>query len=427
MILVLITFLILALLAVPIGYVMGISSLFGLISLGGMDFLRILVIRFHSGLNSFLLLAIPFFILTAEFMNRSGITNLIVDFVNKSMGHFRGGLSHVNIVTCTLFGTLTGSAVTVALGVGGTLIPAMKKEGYTGAYSAAVTGAAACLGPIIPPSIIAVVFSSIIRETSVKSLFAAGVIPGLFLSVLLLVVSVIVSYRRHYSRKKRASFKEILNGTKNAILPLLTPFIILGPIFLGMTEITEAAAMGALYVLILGVFVYKTLKLKDILESTFSTAKFCGIVFLLMCTANALGWFIARSGISMAIATFVASNIQSPNMILFLLTIFLLIVGCLVDTLPAVVILVPILAPALMAIGFHPVHVAMIILVNLNIGNATPPMGMALMTTAKIAEVSYESAIKEALPFILVEITICFIVAYFPIISLWLPHLLGLI
>jgi len=352
MALVLMTFVILAFLAVPIGYVMGISSLVGLISMGGTEFLRILITRFHSGLNSFLLVAIPFFVLAAEFMNRSGITNLLIDFVNKIIGHLHGGLSHVNIGVSILFGTLTGSAVTDTIAIGGTLIPAMKKEGYSGAFSAAVTATS---------------------------------------------------------------------------LPLFTPVIILAPILLGITTITEAASMGAFYALILGVFVYKTLKLKDIIESAFSAAKFGGIIFLLICAAHTLGWFITRSGISITIAELLTSTIQSPYVILFLLNIFLLIVGMFVDTIPAVIILAPILAPPLIEIGFHPVHIAMIILVNLNIGNATPPMGMTLMTASKIAQVPYESAIKEAFPFIVAEIIACFLITYLPVIPLWLPRLLGFI
>ena len=427
MILVLITFLLLSLLAVPIGYVMGISSLVGLVNMGGTEFLRILITRFHGGLNSFILVAIPLFILTAEFMNRSGITNLLIDFVNKIIGHIPGGLSHVNIGVSTLFGTLTGSAVTVTIAIGGTLIPAMKKEGYGGAYSAAVTAAASVLGPIIPPSIVMVIFSTMIRETTVKSLFAAGIIPGLLIAACLLVISVIRSYRRHYPKEKRASFKEFLYSTKNAILPLLTPIIILGPILLGITDITEAASMGALYALILGLFVYKTLKLKDIIESAFSAAKFGGVIFLLMCTAFTLSWFIALSGINTTIAKFITETDLNLYILLALLNIFLLIVGMFVDTIPAVVILAPILAPPLIAIGLEPLHVAMIMLVNLNIGNATPPMGMTLMTASRIARIPYESAIKEAFPFIIAEIVACFLITYFPVIPLYLPRLLGLI
>jgi len=427
MILVLLTFLILALLAIPIGYVMGISSLAGLISMGGTEFLRILVTRLHSGLNSFLLVAIPFFVLASEFMNRSGITKLLIDFVNKIFGHLSGGLAHVNIGVSVLFGMLTGSAVTDTIAIGGTLIPAMKKEGYSGAFSAAVTATSSVLGPIIPPSIVMVIFSSMIRETSARSLFAAGVIPGLLIAASLLVISAIQSKRRHYPRKKRASFKEFLNSTKNAILPLFTPIIILAPILLGITTVTEAAAMGAFYALILGVLVYKTLKLKDIIESTFSAAKFGGVIFLLICAANTLGWFISRSGITTSIAKLITSTIQSPYLILALLNIFLLIVGMFVDTIPAVLILAPILVPPLVQIGFNPLHIAMIILVNLNMGNATPPMGMTLMVASKIAKVPYESAIKEAVPFILAEITVCFLVSYMPILPLWLPRLLGFI
>jgi tripartite ATP-independent transporter DctM subunit len=185
--------------------------------------------------------------------------------------------------------------------------------------------------------------------------------------------------------------------------------------------------MGAFYALILGVLVYKTLKLKDIIESTFSAAKFGGVIFLLICAANTLGWFISRSGITTSIAKLITSTIQSPYLLLALLNIFLLIVGMFVDTIPAVIILAPILVPPLVQIGFNPLHIAMIILVNLNMGNATPPMGMTLMVASKIAKVPYESAIKEAVPFILAEITVCFLVSYLPILPLWLPRLLGFI
>jgi len=426
MILVLLTFLILILLAIPIGYVMGISSLVGLVNMGGTEFLRILVTRLHSGLNSFILVAIPFFVLSAEFMNRSGITNLLIDFVNKIFGHLSGGLAHVNIGVSVLFGMLTGSAVTDTIAIGGILIPAMKKEGYSGAFSAAVTATSSVLGPIIPPSIVMVIFSSMIRETSARSLFAAGIIPGLLIAASLLVISAIQSKRRHYPRKRRASFKEVLNSAKNAILPLFTPIIILAPILLGITTITEAASMGAFYALILGVLVYKTLKLKDIMESVFSAAKFGGIIFLLICTANTLSWFISRSGIITFIAKLI-NIIQYPYLILALLNIFLLVVGMFVDTIPAVVLLAPILVPPLVQAGFNPLHIAMIILVNLNMGNATPPMGMTLMVASKIAKVPYESAIKEAIPFVLAEITVCFLISYIPLLPLWLPRLLGFI
>ncbi|MDD3427797.1 MAG: TRAP transporter large permease [Caldisericia bacterium] len=427
MIIVLVSFIILSLLAIPIGYVMGISSMFGLINIGGIDFLRILITRLHSGLNSFILVSIPFFVLTAEFMNRSGITKRLINFVNNFIGHLPGGLSHVNIVVSIIFGTLTGSAVTDTVAVGGTLIPAMKKEGYSGSFSAAVTATSSVLGPIIPPSISMVIFSTMIRETTVRSLFAAGILPGLVIAGCLLVISGIQSYRRDYPRKKRASLKEILNGTKEAILPLLTPIIILGPILFGITEITEASAMGAFYALILGVCVYKTLKLKDIFQAAFSAAKVGGVIFLLLCTSQTLGWFISRSGISIWIADLLTTKIQSPILILAFLNIILLIVGMFVDTIPAVIILAPILAPPLIEIGFHPIHIAMIILVNLNIGNSTPPMGMTLMTASKIAQVPYEDAIKEAFPFIIAEIIACILITFIPIIPLWLPQVLGFI
>ena len=426
MLVVLGSFMIFLIIGVPIGYIMGISGMLGLLDLGGVDFLRILVTRLHSSLDDHILSAIPFFIITSEVMNRSGITERLIRFVNTLVGHLNGGLSHANIGVSVLFAGLTGTQITDTVAIGNTLIPSMKKEGYSAGFSAAVTACSSVLGPIIPPSIVMVIYSTLIRETSVRSLFAAGIVPGILMGASLLFISGFISYRRSYPKQKRATIQEILKSGWDAFLALVTPLIILGAIILGITTITEAAAIAAVYSIFLGLFVFRTLTLKDIWSSLKTTAKLGGVIFLLIATSHIIGWFVTRSGISQDIAYFVTETINNKYAILLLLNIALLFAGMFIDVIPAAIILVPILAPALAAMGFDPLHMAIVMIVNLNVGGITPPVGMTLMTAAKIADVQYETAVKEALPFYAAHIFTLLVITYVPFLPLFLPRLFGL-
>lgn len=423
---VMIIFLLLTLMAIPVGYVMGLTAMVGLLDLGGPDFLRVLATRFHSGAEGFVLIAIPFFILAAELMNRAGITRQLIDFSDALVGHFKGGLSHVNIVVSIFFAGLTGAAVTDTVAVGGILIPEMKREGYSSGYSAAVTAVSSVLGPIIPPSIVMVLYSTILRDLSVASLFAAGIIPGLLIGIFLLIVSVIMSHIRDYPRKKRASMKELWSAARKAGLALLTPVIIIGGILTGMMEVSEAAALGAFYSLFLGVVVFRKLKWKDVWGALTTTAAVAGSVFLLLITAHVLSWWVTRSGIARVAAQFIVTASPSPIVQMLLVNIFLLIVGMFLDTIPAVLILAPILAPPMAQLGFDPLHFAIVMLVNLNLGNATPPVGMTLMTATRIARIPYERAMKDAIPFVLAGLAVVLLISYIPAIPLWIPRMLGL-
>ena len=425
MTIVLISFFILMLVGVPIGYIMGLSSLCGLWDMGGWDFLRILVTRLHSSLDDHVLSAIPFFIITSEVMNRSGITERLINFVNRLVGHLAGGLSHANIGVSVLFAGLTGTQITDTVAIGNTLIPQMKKEGYGAAFSAAVTATSSVMGPIIPPSIVMVIYSTLIRETSVSSLFAAGIAPGLIMGVSLLAISGLVSYHRNYPRHARASLLDILKSAGEAFLALVTPLVMLGAILLGITTITEAAALGAVYSIILGMFIFRTLNLRDLWESMLVTAKLGGVIFLLIATSHTVGWFVTRSGISADMADFVTQTVGNKYVVLMLLNICLLFAGMFIDVIPAAIILVPILAPALVEMGFDHLHMAIVMIVNLNIGGATPPVGMTLMTAAKIADVPYEKAVREALPFLGAHLFTLAVITYFPFLPLWLPKLIG--
>jgi tripartite ATP-independent transporter DctM subunit len=410
---------------VPLGYLLGIVSLAGLWEMGGWRFLRIIATRFHSSVEEFLLIAIPFFILAAVLMNKSGLTDRLIRFINLLIGHFPGGLSHVNIGGSIVFAGMTGAAVTDTVAIGNVLIPAMKKEGYTPEFSAAVTAASSIVGPIIPPSITMIVYAYI-TGMSVGSLFLGGFLPGLLMGLLLLAVSAVISVRRQYPRRARmASWREIVAGARDAFLALIIPVIILGSIVTGVATVCESAAVAVGYAFVVGMFVLRTLQLRDLFPAALYTAKLTGVIFLLLATAHTFGWYVTRLGVPAKVSTLVVTISDNPILILLMINFFLLIIGMLMDILPAVLILAPVLAPAVAQIGVDPLHFALVMLVNLNIGMITPPYGMTLLTSARIAECSYDSTIKAVFPFFLAEILSLVLITYVPWLVLALPRSLG--
>ncbi len=423
--LILLLIIVVLVIGVPLGYLLGIISLAGLLDMGGWPFLRIIATRFHSGVESFLLIAIPFFILAAMLMNQSGMTDRLIHFVNLLIGHYPGGLSHVNIGGSIIFAGMTGAAVTDTVAIGNILIPAMKLQGYTPQFAAAVTAASSIVGPIIPPSITMIVYSHI-TGLSVGSLFSAGFLPGLLMGLLLLVVSAIISLRRHYPRReKRASLKEIFWAAKDAALALIVPVIILGSILTGVATVTESAAVAVGYSFFVGKFVLRTLKVRDVIPAALYTAKLSGVIFLLLATAHIFGWYITRLGVPALASKMILSLTSDRMVILALLNLFLLLIGMIMDILPAVLILTPVLAPAMVKIGVDPLHFALVMLVNLNIGMITPPYGMTLLTAARIADCSYDKAIAAVTPFLVAELIALGLITYLPWFVLVLPRALG--
>jgi len=424
---ILVLMIVILIMGVPLGYMLGIVSLAGLAEMGGWQYLRIIATRFHSGVESFLLIAIPFFILAAMIMNKSGLTDRLIRFVNLLIGHYPGGLSHVNIGGSIIFAGMTGAAVTDTVAIGNLLIPAMKREGYSAEFSAAVTAASSIVGPIIPPSITMIVYSYI-TGISVGSLFSAGFLPGLLMGGLLLVVSAIISVQRNYPRReKRASLKEILNGAKDAFLALIVPLIILGSILTGMATVTESAAVAVAYSFFIGKFIFRTLKFKDLIPAALYTAKLTGVIFLLLATAHIFGWYITRLGVPAMVSQLILGFTTNKIIILALINVFLLVVGMIMDILPAVLILAPVLAPTMIKAGVDPLHFALIMLVNLNIGMITPPYGMTLLTSARIANCSYDRSIRAVLPFFYAELVTLLIITYVPWIVLVVPTYFGYI
>lgn len=420
-----VAFVFLMLIGVPIGLVLTAAGLVGAVSIGGPGFMSIIADRFYSGVSGYVLIAVPYFIITAEIMNRAGLTDRLIAFAGSLFGRVPGALSHVNVTTCFLFAGLTGAAVTETAAIGKTLIPAMRREGYSGPYCAAVTASAAIVGPIIPPSIIMIAYAATLRDISILGLFAAGVVPGILMGVAMLATSFLVSWRRGYAGHDRIRLGRIVSTGLAALTAMGIPLVILGGILSGLTTVTEASVVACIYALVLGWFAKTRLGFRDLWDALVSTVSFTGVVFLLLGASNVLGWFVTRSGIARHAAESIAGISDNPLIQILAVDLLLVVIGMFIDVLPAIIIAVPVLAPALTDLGFHPLHAAMVMLLALNLGNITPPVGLTLMTAARIANVRYEHAAREALPFTLGHVAVVLLASLVPAITLALPKFLG--
>jgi len=420
----LIVFVVLLLIGAPIALVMALSGLAGAVSIGGPAFLAVVADRMFSGVSGFLLMAVPYFIFTAELMNQAGLTQRLIDFNNALLGRVRGALSHVNITASLFFAGLTGAAVTDTVAIGKIMIPAMKKQGYTAEYAAAVTACSSIVGPIIPPSIVMVVYASMLREVSVLSLFVAGIVPGVLMTLALLVVSGYLSWRRKFPVHGQGGLGLALRAFLPTLPALMVPVIILVGILSGLSTVTEASAFAAVYALLIGALLYRNLTWAGLRTALVNTVRLSGVVFFLLGASTILGWYVTRSGITREAAEFIATISTDPTTQIMLVNALLLLIGTMVDVLPALVVTAPVLVPAMVQLGFDPLHFAIVMIVTLNVGNITPPVGMTLMTAAQIAQVSYERAIVASLPFYLSHLAVIVIVSLWPALVLWLPRLL---
>ncbi len=412
-------------LGIPIGFTIGITGLLGLYLMGhDVAMFTMAPLQFFSGLDMFTLMAMPFFILAGEIMNKTGITTRLVKFSNILVGHWRGGLAHANIMASIFFAGMTGAAVSDTAAIGTMLIPAMEEDGYDLDFSASVTAASSIIGPTIPPSNMMVIYGSLMN-VSIAGLFAAGFMPGLLLGGLLMVLSAIISIKRGYPKSKKTTFKEKLIGLKEAIIPLLMPIIILGGILSGIFTPTEAAAVAVAYALVIGFFVLKSLKLSDLPPMFINTAKITGIVFLIIGTASIVSWVLAINQVPQAIADYLLSITGNPHVVLLLIIILMLIVGMFMDIAAALIILGPILHPIAVSMGMSPIHFGIIMVLSLNIALMTPPVGACLFVVCSITKLKLGEISRAIVPFIIVEVITLFIIAYVPVISTFIPNLLG--
>lgn len=417
-------FVLLLFIGAPVAVVMAMSGLAGGFALGGERMLGIIADRMFSGVSGFLLIAVPYFIFTAELMNQGGLTHKLIAFNNALFGRVRGSLSHVNISVSVFFAGLTGAAVTDTVAIGKIMIPEMKKQGYDAEYAAAVTACSSIIGPIIPPSVVMVVYATLLRDISVIDLFAGGIIPGLLMALALLGVSFFLAWKRGYPKQAPTPFKAAMVALLVALPAMVVPLIILGGILSGLTTITEASGFAAVYAIVIGVVFYRNLTWRKIWDALVTTVRFSGVVFFLLATSAVLGWFVTRSGIARDAASLITTFSDAAFVQLMLVCLLLLVIGTVMDVLPALVVIAPVLVPAMIQLGFDPLHFAILMIVVLNISNVTPPVGMTLMTAARIAEVPYERAIVASLPFYVSFIVVIVLLAAFPALSTWIPSLL---
>jgi tripartite ATP-independent transporter DctM subunit len=386
-----------------------------------------LMTRLYNGVDSFPLLAVPFFILAGELMNSGGITRSIVQFSQSMVGHVRGGLAQVNILSSMLFSGISGSAVADASAVGKMLVPEMAKNGFRRDFAAAVTAAAAVMGPIIPPSGIMILYA-FVMNLSVGAMFAGGLVPGVLLGLALMAtVAALARFNGLPAAQAKASWGERATAFRGAFLALLAPAILLGGLLSGVFTATEAAAVAAFYALVVSLFVLRTLKIGDLPRVFVSSAIQSGVILLLVGAAVTFAWIITVSGLAATIAEGLAGVTDNPLLMFFIVNIFLLIVGMFLDAGPAILILGPVLGPIMTSLGVDPVHFAVVMCVNLSIGLVTPPMGLVLFVAASVSGERAEKIARAVLPFLAVEIAVLFLITFFPPLVLTLPRLMGLL
>jgi tripartite ATP-independent transporter DctM subunit len=415
---------ILLVIGIPISFALALTTLIYLIVKNDPAFYPMIAQQLFEGMDLYLLLAIPFFILAGEIMRSSGITRNLVGFSNALVGHFRGGLAYVNIVASIFFSGITGSAVADTSAIGTVMIPSMVEDGYDLDFSTAVTAASSVIGPIIPPSILMIIYAAVM-DVSVAAMFAAGFIPGLLVGLSLCVLSYYYAIKRNFpKRERRATGREFLSAFKRAILALIMPMIILVGIMGGIFTPTEAAAVAALYGFVIALLT-KGLKLSMMPKVMLNTVLTSATILFVIAAAKTIGWLFVIEQIPQTVAMVFTTITQNRYLFLLIVNILLFIVGMIMDPAVSILILGPVLAPAAINLGIHPLHFAIIMCVNLIIGLATPPLGFVLYIACGITNLSVERLSKAIFPFILAEAAVVFLVTYFPFLPLWIPKLLG--
>lgn len=379
--------------------------------------------RMINGIDSFPLLAIPFFIFAGSLMNNAGITERIFDFAKALMGWMRGGLGHVNVGASIVFSGMSGAAVADAGGLGMIEIKAMRDAGYDDEFAIGITAASSTIGPIIPPSLPMVIYG-VMASASVGQLFAAGLVPGLFLGAMLMLMIFIIARRRGYQRDAVFSVSVLGQTFRKAFLSLMTPVIIVGGITTGVFTPTEAAVAAVFYALFLGLFVYRSLDWKKLLDVSMETIETTAVILFIVSSAAVFSWIITSNQVTQQLISLLGAYSDNKVAVLMLANLLLLIVGCFMETIAAITILVPVLLPLAIGVGVDPVHFGVIMVLNLMIGLLTPPVGMVLYILSRVSNVSFERCMRGTMPFLIPLLISLLLVTFIPEISMWLPTLI---
>ncbi len=405
----------------PVAVALGVASLF-FISTSGMPDLVVLH-NMVNGINSFPLIAVPFFILAGNLMNTSGITNKIFTFARATVGWMHGGLGHVNVGASVIFAGMSGAAVADAGGLGNIEIKAMRDAGYDTEFSVGITAASSTIGPIIPPSLPLVVYG-VIANTSIGQLFAAGLIPGLIMALALMIMVGFYSRLRGYPRDDRFRIGVFLRTFADAILPLFTPIIIVGGILGGLFTPTEAAIAAVAYSLFLGVFVYRTLDWRRVIRVSMDTVETTASIMMIVAASAIFAWILTANQVAQHFAQMMLSITDNKVALILIITLIVLVVGCFMETIAAITILTPVLLPVAVTLGMDPVHFGIVLILNLMIGLLTPPVGLVLYVLSKVADVPFERCVVATAPFLIPLVVVLLLLTFVPEISMYLPTLL---
>ncbi len=409
----------------PIVFVLLLAPSATMIIEGRLPFLNLLLQRLFAGMDSFPLMALPFFILAGELMTAGGVTTRIVKFAQCFVGHRRAGLGQVSILSSLMMAGGSGSAVADSSALGSVMIPGMKQQGYTAAFSGAITAASAVLASIIPPSGLFILYA-FIMQVSVASMFAAGILPGLIIGFgLMAVVAIMARFTSFPAPDPRATWAETGQAFKSAFMPLLTPIILIGGIVGGIFTPTEGAAVAAFYALILGLFITREIRIADLPKIFGDSALRSAIILLLVGAAVSFASLVSLKGTPQLVSGFVLGISDDPLTLFFIIVIFLLAIGTIMDAGPAILILGPLLAPVMVGLGVDPIHFAVVMCTTLILGLITPPMGLVLFVCSGISGERVERIAWDLLPYFAFEVAVVFAMVYFPGITLWIPRMLG--
>lgn len=421
-----ISFILLLGIGVPVAWTLGISSVLTILfSIDSITAFTTMAQRFVTSLDSFTLLAIPFFILAGQLMNKGGIAHRLIRFAKNVVGALPGGLAHINVVAAMLFGAIAGSSVAAASAIGSILNPRMEDEGYSKEFGAAINVTASTTGLIIPPSNILIIYSLASGGTSIAALFIAGYLPGILTGLALMGVAAVWSIRRNFPVGSRGTVKELTQSFVSALPSLFLLIVVIGGIVAGIFTATEAAAIAVVYTLALGYY-YKELSVRDLPDILISAVGTTAIVMLLIATSVSMSWVMSFEGIPQAISDSLLGLSDNPIIILLTINLILLVVGMFMDITPAVLIFTPIFLPIVTELGMDPIHFGIMMILNLCIGICTPPVGTLLFVGVSIAGTTIPKVIKPLLPLFLAMIIALLLVTFWPALSLWLPSLFGL-
>lgn len=419
-------FIILLVVGMPIALVLLVAPLLSLMWDGQGDFFISLISRMYNGINSFPLMAIPFFVLAGEMMNVGGVSQSIINLSRALVGHLRGGIIQINIMSSMLFAGLTGSAVAEASAIGKVMIPIMEKSGIKRNFASAITIASSIIGPIIPPSGIMIIYGYVMN-ISVAALFAGGIVPGILMGLSLMIYSSLIAKKRNYPiASKRANLCQVKVAAIDSFFPLMMPVIIIVGVVSGVFTITESSVIAVVYVLLVTAF-RNPAAFKLMPEALQNTVKQSCTILFLVGAAVSFGWLVTASGFTNSLADIMLSFSDNIFVILFLLNIFLIIIGMFLDAGPAILILGPALGPVFINLGVDPVQFAIIMCLNLTVGLATPPVGLVLFAVSSLTKLQIEDIVKELLPLLGILFFIVYLITFFPALTLTIPKYLGLL